>query len=195
MLFKVEHGKDIFQLNPELKAIEEFERLTARQMTYVALYADYTGPFRKLPKEERKYQAALTAGYNLEKDGKRLDANARNLVAGKVGAVEAGIKKYIEMQPDDRETYDGLCVLIHQITELNIKPDKTVVELEKAVAISTGKLDKLVETKKKLEALLDVREDYQAEVQNEQGIIDPNDPELVDESSLSLLDKVNAGLI
>ena len=44
MLFKVIASKDIFELNPELKSIVEFERLTPRQMTYVALVADYKSP-------------------------------------------------------------------------------------------------------------------------------------------------------
>lgn len=197
MLFKINANTDVFKDNPELQSVLEFERCTDKQFRYVALLTDYKSPFRKLGIEDKKYQAAVTAGYKLEKDGKRLDMNGRNLVAGKVGNVEAAIKKYRELQKDeDYETLLSLSVLIGQIRDLNAKPDKTVLELEKAVAISTGKLDKLVETKKKLENIIEKREDFPTEAQDNPGafLADPDD-EFVSESSLSVLDKVNAGIL
>jgi hypothetical protein len=105
MLFKVIAGKDIFDLNPELRAIQEFENLTSRQMLYVILAVDYKSPFRKLAPLDRKAKAAQEAGWKMEADGKRLDMNGRNLVNGKVASVERAIKKYNMLQKnEDYET-------------------------------------------------------------------------------------------
>jgi hypothetical protein len=53
-----------------------------------------------------------------------------------------------------------------------------------------------VETKKKLEKIIDNREDFPTEAQDTPGafLADPDD-EFVSESSLSILDKVNAGIL
>ena len=190
MLFKVIHGKNTFELNPQLKAIEEFARLTDRQMTYVILAADYKGPFKRLSIEEKKYQAALSAGYKTDSDGSsRLDANGRNVVQGKVGNIVAAITKYNELQKDDDyETLLSVSLLISQIRDLNNKVDKTVAELEKAVKM-TMTLDKLVETKKKLEQILDMREEEE---------IDPaisgesqTDSDTINQEDLPLLSQLN----
>src|SRR5688572_32345531 len=98
MLYKLIHGQDVFILNPELKAIEEFEPLTDRQMRYVILATDYKSPMRKLNAADKKTRAAMEAGYKMEKDGKRLDMNGRNLIAGKNEKVEKAIKKYKILQ-------------------------------------------------------------------------------------------------
>lgn len=190
MLFKIDLNKDIFEINPELKAVEEFARLTPRQMTYVVLATDYKTPFRKLPIEQRKYYAALEAGYKLEKDGKRLDNNARNLVNGNTGSVEAAIKKYMILQRDeDYETLLSVSNLIAQIRDFNNKPDKTKDELKAAVEMNVSKLDKLIETKKKIEDILDMREDpVMPNTDNESD-------SMVEDDNLSLLAQVNMGKI
>jgi hypothetical protein len=195
MLFKLERGKDPFELNPELKALEAFSSLTPRQMSYVILVADYKTPFRKLSLEDKKYHAAIESGYKLEKDGKRLDMNARNLVAGKVGAVEAAIRYYREslQKDEDYETLLSIGTLIAQIRELNAKPEKSIPELEKAVGLTIGKLDKLVETKKRLEEILDMREDHVAETQAA-GTGEDTDG-VIDEDNLPTLSRINEGLI
>lgn len=187
MLFKVEHGKDIFELNPELKSIEAFAKLTSRQMAYVALYADYGGPFRKLSTEEKKYQAALEAGYKLEKGTTRLDSNGRSLIAGKAAAVEVGIRKYLELQKDeDYDAWVSLKVVIGQITELNLKKDKTVQELEKAIKF-TKELPSLMETKRKLEEVLNIRSE-------DTSVVSTIDDDTVKEDELSTLDLLNESL-
>ncbi len=192
MLFKVESSKDVFELNPELKAIEEFERLTARQMVYIILATDYRSPFRKQSIEERKHQSAIAAGYKLETTGKRLDNNARNLVQGKVGNVEAGIKKYRELQRDeDYETLLSLSSLIAQVRDANNLPNKSMNDLKAVVDMNIGKLDKLMKTKKELEDVLEMREDEPLQDQT----IAPDEDGTVDEGSLSILAKQNQGLI
>ena len=190
MLFKVESGKSTFELNPELKAIDKFADLTDRQMTYVILSTDYKSPFRKLSSDERKYHSAITAGYKLEKDGKRLDVNARNVIAGKDGRIEAAVKYYKELQKDeDYETLLSISVLIAQIRELNAKPEKNFQELAATVNLNVDKLDKLMATKKRLEELLDQREDAPAP----DNITTDEDSVAV--SQLSVLAKLNEGML
>ncbi len=192
MLFKVKASSNTFELNPGLKAISEFERLTERQMTYVILSADYKSPFRKLTPDARKQQAALAAGYEMEADGKRLKTTGRNLVNGQTGTVEAAIKRYRDLQYDeDYETLISLNALLTQIRELNMKPDKTAVELDKAVTLNVGKLDKLLETKRKVEELLDMREDEPAELTTATNQV----PQTTQEENLPLLSQFNAGML
>ena len=194
MLFRVEASKDFFELNPEAKAIVEFTRCTARQMDYCALLTDYKSPFRKLKLEDRKYHAAMAAGYKLEKDGKRPDMNARNLMADKVGNVIAAIKKYNEIQYDeDFETLLSVKGLITDIRKFNEKKDKNIQELEKAVNLTTGKLDKLVQTKKALEDILELREEVPTSPNSEFAL--GEEEGVTDESQLSVLEKLNQGMI
>ena len=190
MLFKVEHGKSPFELNPELKAIEKFKDLTDRQMTYVILTSDYKTPFRKQEPEQQRYLAAIESGYKLEKDGKRLDMNGRNVVAGKDGRVEAA-RTYYRNELDKDDDYASLLslnALMAQIRNLNNKPDKNYQELAAAVNLNVDKLDKLMATKKKLEEILDMRDEAPAPVVLE-------DEGTIDASQLSLLAQVNEGII
>lgn len=129
MLFKVHYAKDFFELNPEAYAIEEFAERTSQQMIAVALIADYESPFRTLPEKERREKAAKAAGYKLEKDGKRLDINGRNVVDKKVPTIEKAIEKYREIQYDQQkdmlEAYDAL---IYQTIETMKTDNKEVVK-------------------------------------------------------------------
>lgn len=182
MLFKVIAGKDVFELNPSLKAIEQFERLTSRQMTYVILSTDYKSPFRRLPPDERKLQAALAAGYKTEKESDRPDMNCRNLITGKVGSVQAAIETYNKLQLDsDYEALKSVSSLINDIITFNNQPNKSIIELDKAVSITVNKLDKLVETKKRLEEILNMRDEEVVD-----SSLDP-DVKAVSESDLPFL--------
>jgi len=150
--------KPIFEDNPEFKAIPEFERLTERQMRYV-MYVDWHGsPLRLMDKEERKLKAALLAGYKLEKDGKRGDANTRALIEGKVMNVEAARKVMAEIQYSiEHALKEALDTQISQIIELFNKPEKTLTELDKATSMMT-KLPQILETKKKIMEILNFRD-------------------------------------
>lgn len=165
MLFKIQSGKDVFDLNPELRAIPEFDALTARQMAYVILATDYKSPFRKLAIATRKTRAALEAGYKYEKDGKKLDMNARNVIQGKTPAIERAIRKYNLIQKDeDYETLLGLSRLISDIRELNNTANKSLAELEKAVKLSK-ELPALMKAKRDLEDIIEMREDEVSEIE------------------------------
>lgn len=185
MMYKVQAGKDVFELNPELKAVAEFEPLTERQMKYVILATDYRSPFRKLSPAEKKTRAAAEAGYKWEKDGKRLDMNGRNILQGKNDAVEKAIKKYKILQKDeDYESLLALSKLIGDIRQLNNQSDKTVGELEKAVNMSL-KLPALMKAKKELEDIMEIREDAIPD------IVSPVDNGEPDSPGTSLLAELN----
>jgi len=184
MLFKVETGKDVFVLNPELKAIPEFVALTPKQMMFIILSVDYKSPLRKMATNDRKRNAAMMAGYKIDSSGYP-DKTMRAMMNNTVQAVAVAIKKYNELQRDeDYETLLSVSKLIADIRDFNAKKDKTPSEIEKAVAITTGKLDKLIETKKKIEQLIDMREDASVVGMEEQEGI-------VSEGELSLLDQLN----
>jgi hypothetical protein len=186
MLYKVIKGKSTFELNPELKAIEEFEPLTDRQMTYVILATDYKTPFRKLSIADRKFRAALESGYKLEKDGKRLDMNGRNVTTGKSAQVEKAVRKYNVLQRDeDYETLLGLSKLISDIRELNITNNKSLTELEKAVKFSKD-LPALMKAKKELEGILEMREDEVTDIGSPQ-----QEEEVLAVSNMSILAEIN----
>lgn len=149
---------DIFEDNPELKAIPEFERLTERQMRYVFLVDWLGSPLRLMKIEDRKYKAAIMSGYNLEKDGTRPDMNMRNLINGKTLSVEAGRKILREIQHDtELDLKHALDTQIEEIINFLKKPNKTTMELEKAVLLMT-KLPTILETRKKILELLSFRE-------------------------------------
>lgn len=177
MLFKVVHGKKMKDVNPELHAIEQFSKLTDRQMVYVALVADYGSPYRQLQIEERKRQAALQAGYRMETDNSRPDKNMRSLLSGKTPHVKAALDAYSEMQYDeDREAIKSISAQIEQFNALSRKGDIEVAELEKLMKMS-NLMPTLVENKKKLEEVLGIRKE-------DEDVYESN-------SSLSALDKYN----
>ncbi len=127
MLFKVHYAKDFHELNPEASAIEEFARLTSRQMMAVALIADYQSPFRTLPEKQRRYEAAKAAGYPLEKEGKRLDSNGRSVVDRRTPNVEVAIAKYREIQYNEQQAMlEALDAQIQEAMDI-MKMDKNEV--------------------------------------------------------------------
>jgi len=179
--FKDAIGREFFELNPGSEAIEEFNRCTSRQMFFVCLVADrdLDSPLRTLPEVTRRTKAAEIAGWPFE-DGKRLDKNGRNLVAGKVESVEAAIAKYRELQYDEKEDmFEALDTQIQEaihvmkmdkeefctVTKtINTKSGDVIKEtrfdgkmyvqmVKDAMKLGSG-LAELKETKGKLEAML-----------------------------------------
>lgn len=123
--FKEAIDREFFELNTGAEAIDEFNRLTSRQMFFVCLVADrdQDSPLRTLPEFVRRTKAAEIAGWPLE-DGKRLDKNGRNLVAGKVESVEAAITKYRELQYDEQaDMFDAVDRQIQEAINV-MKADK-----------------------------------------------------------------------
>lgn len=182
MTYKVSEN-NIFDDNPELKTVPEFANCTSQQMKYVVLAFDYGSPYKKLPAKSRKEKAAFRAGYKYEKGGKRLDMNARNVIAGKVRTVQAATAKFMELQYDeDRESYEAIKTLITDIRKLCSKQEKTLTEIEKAAKLAE-KLPVLEKAKKELESLFNLRDSSheEEEVQTE-------------DETLSILDEINEEL-
>jgi hypothetical protein len=96
MLYKLIQGQDVFELNPGLRAVEAYNKLTSQQMFFVLLVVDPSkdNPIKTLSGKERRERAAILAGYKYEADGKRLDKNARNIAYGKIPSVEEAIEEF-----------------------------------------------------------------------------------------------------
>jgi hypothetical protein len=138
MLFKVSHDKDIFELNPEMQAIVEFAKLTPRQMQAVALIADYNSPFRSLPEKARREKACETAGYKSEVTG-RLDRNGRAVVLGEVASMERAIKKYREIQYDERKAMlEAVDAQIQEALSLMTMDKREACKVKKTISRKDG---------------------------------------------------------
>lgn len=182
MLFKVTK-EDIFKDNPELLAVEAFAKCTDRQLKYVFLTYDYKSPLRMMEINARKEKALKMAGYKMEKDGSRLDRNARKVLSGNVVNINTAIKEFMEVQRDvDREALLAIESQVEQIVQLAAKKNKELKELEMSVKL-IKELPRLAETKKELIKILDIRDTAQVEEE---------DTSTVQESQLSTLDRLNA---
>ncbi len=149
---------DVFEDNPELLLIPEFKVLTSRQMRYVMLVDWYGSPLRLMKVDNRKLKAAYMAGYKSEKGSDKPDANTRALVNSKVVSVEAARRQMKEIQHDNEmDLKEALDTQIEEVINFFKKPDKTALELDKAVNLMT-KLPAILETKRKIMELLNFRE-------------------------------------
>jgi 5'-3' exonuclease len=138
MLFKIKHDVDIFELNPELRAIPEFDGVNSRQMQVVALVADYESPFRTLPEKVRREKACETAGYRLEANG-RLDRNGRAVIYGEVQSIERAIKKYREIQYDHRKAmFEAIDAQIHEAIAMMTMDKMAASKVKKVTKAKDG---------------------------------------------------------
>lgn len=172
MLYKLIDGRDCFELNPELLAIPEFAKLTDKQFRVVALVADRRSPLRTLPEKQRREKACMISGYGRE--GQRPDKNARTIMAGGVASIEAAIEVYRSYQHDENQaTLDSTNTLIQTnkdfINSVNSrseeeKKDKQYgKDLELANKFA-NQLPSLVESKQRLETLLQVSAEQRPEI-------------------------------
>lgn len=142
MLFNVHSDlatgeKDFFEMNPGARAIKVYNKCSSRQMFFVCLVADrdHDSPYRTLPERTRRERAVVTAGWPME--GTRPDKNARNLISGKVEAVEAAIVQYTEDQYDeDRAMLDAVNAQIQDAIAA-MAADKQAIA--KVIKITTNK--------------------------------------------------------
>jgi hypothetical protein len=166
VIYKIRHNVSIFEDNPGLLAVEKFEKLEDRHMKFVCLVCDpsYDNPVRTLPERERREKAAILVGYPLE-DGKRLNRNGRDLVAGNKATVEAAIEEFRKLHFDDKQdTLETTRALIETnkqfIKDINAEKDKTRKDygkdLEKANKFHK-ELPELIESYQKIEELLKVQ--------------------------------------
>jgi mRNA-degrading endonuclease RelE of RelBE toxin-antitoxin system len=105
MLYKIIHDQDIFELNPGLRAVEKYAKLTDKQMKVVLLVCDPSkdNPIKTLTGADRRVRACVLAGYPYESDGKRLAKNARDIVQGKVQSIEDAIEEFKKNHYNERD--------------------------------------------------------------------------------------------
>jgi len=206
MLFKLIHDKDTHELNPGAQAIKELAELTNGQFFFVCLVADtdYDNPLRTLPEKARREKAARIAGYTgVEKDG-RPDKNVRNLINGKVEAVEKAITWYREHQFDEDKA--ALAAINRQITEAremmemdkmkmaNKDPELAFKLTEKAMKFGAG-INALYAERKELEQRIKLKEPVQMNIITNTSADLAGVPELDEEGEeMSTIDRVNAKL-
>jgi len=183
MIYKV--TKDpLFETNPGLASNAIFKECTERELRYIFLLYDIESPFIKMRFVDRKAKAALEAGYRKEKDGKRFDKNARQVLDGKTRRVNAAIQEFKTIQLAANTNYAVLAALKAQIdrtiTFIETASSESAKELLDINKLATG-LEGLIQTKLNIERLLNV----------EDTIEDDENQEMVD--NLSMLDKLNAG--
>lgn len=159
MHYKIISGKDIFELNPGLRAVDKFSKLTDTQMKYVCLVMDNSSdnPIKTLEGEKRKEKAAKLAGYSMtESDGKRINKNVREIIEGKITSINEAIEIYKELHyNEDMSTQESLVAQISQIREFLNKPNKKHKELESSIKLAE-KLPTLIKAKKEVEQLLNL---------------------------------------
>lgn len=130
MIYSIRQGQDIFDLNPGLHAVREFSILTSQQMTFVCLMCDpsHDNPVGTLAGRARREAAVRIAGYNLEKDGKRLDKNARMVVYGQIPSIEKAIAIFQELHYNERhKSIEATKQQIHEIQEFLVSEKRNPV--------------------------------------------------------------------
>lgn len=151
MLYKIRHNHDIFEDNPGLRAVEQYAKLTDKQMKFVLIFCDPSrdNPVKTLSGRERRERAAIIAGYPLESDGKRLAKNARELVYGKVSNVEEAIEEFKRNHYNERHhNREALKKQIREIREF-LESDKRVPLIEKGKVILDSKGEEIFITDQK----------------------------------------------
>lgn len=160
MFFKVTE-KDVFKENPELKLIDGFKECKDKELKYVFLCYDYSGPFRKLPKTERQQKAMLAAGYEWETHGKYagvdFKADGRKIKTGSNDRVEVAKKVFLDLQFDeDRDLLDSYDAQLEEFKEFLRRKDKNDKELDKSLKIME-KYPKLLAQRKEILEVLELR--------------------------------------
>lgn len=133
MKYKIRQGQNIFDLNPGLHAVAEFDVLEPRQMFVVAIFADPSrdNPISTLAGKARREAAVKLAGYGYESDGKRLDKNARIVIYGQNKRIEAAIEKFKELHYNQRQhSIEALKTQIEEIREFLVS-DKSKYIVDK----------------------------------------------------------------
>src|SRR6478736_708104 len=104
MIYTMRLGENIFDLNPGLRLVPEFDILTPLQMMFVCLVCDFSkdNPVGTNLGRRKREVAARIAGYKME-DGKRLDKNGRDVVLGHNKRIETAIAKFQEIHFDKRQ--------------------------------------------------------------------------------------------
>jgi hypothetical protein len=171
MIFKVSKN-DFFEDNPSAKAVEAFVACSSREMKYICLVYDYESPYRKLSISERKLKAVFEADFRIEKEGKRPDKYAREMMNGKVSKVQTAIKAFMALQPDkEKELAKAIDTQLDEIQRFLLRPKETEGEWKIAVSL-LEKMPKILRDRKEVMDILQIRD----ELNNETGIEESSEP-------------------
>lgn len=181
MLFKVTKN-DFFEDNPQAKTNEYFGSCTSREMKYICKVYDPESLLARMPIKERKLRALVEAGFNLEKDGRRPDKNAREMMNGKYEHVQLAIREYQKILPPDENKELAMAVQT-QLDEMKAflkREKKTEGEWRIAIVILKD-MPKILKDRNEIFELLGQREILDKDAAGEE-------PEHL---TLSTLDDVN----
>lgn len=157
MLFKVTKG-DFFEDNPETKSNDKFTGCTSREMKYICLVYDYGSPYRNIGLQERKIKALLESDFRMERDGKRPDKYARELMNGKHPKVQDAIREFMGMQRDeDKELGDAINAQIKEMRDFLSNPKENEQQWNIAIKI-LEKMPKILKDRKEVFEVLEMRE-------------------------------------
>lgn len=131
MLFIIMPNETMFESNPHLSSMPEFEGITDAQMRFVAFYSDWRSPYSKLEQKERKMRAMDAAG--LEDDA----------------GTEKYISEYMKIQGIEEE-FKSIDSMNNAIANLRAEIDKGGKDIEK----NTKTLISTIKSKRVLEQLI-----------------------------------------
>lgn len=98
MLFTVNRQNNVV-LRPEvLKLVPEFNKLNAKDINFVVLYADYKGPFHQLPIAERLNRSKRAVWGTMNHDVEHLEEAIENYLSLQYNPKRETIKAIIEKQ-------------------------------------------------------------------------------------------------
>jgi hypothetical protein len=183
MIYKVTQ-EDIRKTNDNIDAIEAFAACTSRELKYVFLTYDFGTPFRQQKFADRRLNAAIEAGYRMEKTRKNMpDKTTRKLLNGQFPKVEEAIVAFKHLRRDiDREALESYDAQLDEINTRLAKKKETDKDWDIAIKL-VDKLPKLLKTRKDMIELLDLRADFKDEIT---GKIKEEEQEKAEISTLQL---------
>jgi hypothetical protein len=156
MLFKVT-SKKLYEDNPEILGIAEFDKVDDRLLKWIFFVYDYESPYRKIPFDQRKDLVADKYLFS-ETKGTKFDKLCKEALVGKYPPVQKAIAAFKEMQyDDDRETLESIKLGIRDLREMFRMPATTFKEAKEKADLG-GKIRQLAEEKKMLEQLFELRD-------------------------------------
>ena len=188
MIYKVTDG-DVFEDNPGLDSNEKFAKCTSRELKYIFLLYDFKSPYSKMSFNMRQEKAGIEAGFRKEKDGKRFDKNARQVISTTPTArVKAAIAEFKAIQSASNKDLAILAAIDEQIEyiigyldnptpagESKSQPDR----IKKNIDIMQ-KLPQLLEVRKKIEVILELAAAEEEGSTKEVSTLDEVNQEIID---------------
>lgn len=149
--------RDVFILNPELRAVRAFDCLSTKQMTAVMLIADYYTPYRYILHEKGektlREAAARRVGYTTPKRD-ALSLNGKKIVNGEDECVEEAIRIYkLNQGTDYIDLMDRIEKKIRDFVDEDVSSKKPSYEAHMrllAQFIDKGIMTKLAKERDKL---------------------------------------------